>query len=79
MQSDRANHLFQPDSKLEDVITRYYFDKELRLILFDAIETIEITLRTKMIYHLSQSYGGCGIVTRDCLLMSLFTHSTSKN
>ena len=46
MQSDRANHLFQPDSKLEDVITRYYFDKELRLILFDAIETIEITLRT---------------------------------
>ncbi len=58
MQSDRANHLFQPDSKLEDVITRYYFDKELRLILFDAIETIEITLRTKMIYHLSQSYGG---------------------
>ena len=36
MQSDRANHLFQPDSKLEDVITRYYFDKELRLILFDV-------------------------------------------
>ena len=28
------------------------------LILFDAIETIEIALRTKMIYHLSQSFGG---------------------
>ncbi|WP_443931590.1 Abi family protein, partial [Prevotella corporis] len=39
-------------------LTRYFFDKELRLILFDAIEAIEIALRTKMIYHLSQSYGG---------------------
>ena len=58
MQYDKTRHLFQPDSNLEDVVTRYYFDKELRLILFDAIETIEITLRTKMIYHLSQSYGG---------------------
>lgn len=58
MQYDKTRHLFQPDSDLQDVVTRYYFDKELRLILFDAIETIEITLRTKMIYHLSQSYGG---------------------
>ena len=28
------------------------------MILFDAIESIEIALRAKMIYHLSQSYGG---------------------
>jgi abortive infection bacteriophage resistance protein len=28
------------------------------LILFDAIERIEIALRTKMIYHLSMAYGG---------------------
>ena len=42
MQYDKTRHLFQPDSNLEDVVTRYYFDKELRLILFDAIETIEI-------------------------------------
>lgn len=30
----------------------------MRLILFDAIERIEIALRTKMIYHLSLRYGG---------------------
>ncbi|WP_301885674.1 MULTISPECIES: Abi family protein [Bacteroides] len=58
MQSDRINHTFLPNVYLEDVLTRYYFDKELRLILFDAIETIEIALRTKMIYHLSQAFGG---------------------
>lgn len=58
MQKDKEDHVFQTDSRFEDVIARYSFDKELRLILFDAIETIEIALRTKMIYHLSQSYGG---------------------
>lgn len=58
MQKDKENHVFQTGSRFEDVIARYSFDKELRLILFDAIETIEIALRTKMIYHLSQSYGG---------------------
>lgn len=58
MQQDKVNHVFQTGSRFEDVIARYSFDKELRLILFDAIETIEIALRTKMIYHLSQSYGG---------------------
>lgn len=57
MQSDRVNHAFQPDTYFEDVIERYNFDRHLRLILFDAIERIEIALRTKLIYHLSLSYG----------------------
>ena len=58
MQKDKNRHIFMEESRFEDVISRYFFDKELRLILFDAIETIEIALRTKMIYHLSQSFGG---------------------
>lgn len=58
MQKDRDHHIFMEESRFEDVISRYFFDKELRLILFDAIEAIEIALRTKMIYHLSQSFGG---------------------
>lgn len=57
MQKDRDHHIFMEESRFEDVISRYFFDKELRLILFDAIEAIEIALRTKMIYHLSQSFG----------------------
>ncbi|MDR1895332.1 MAG: Abi family protein [Prevotellaceae bacterium] len=58
MQTDRINHTFAPNSCFEDVIDRYNFDRQLRLILFDAIEFIEIALRTKLIYHLSQAYGG---------------------
>jgi len=51
-------HKLTPDTYFDDIIIRYNFDRHLRLILFDAIERIEIALRTKIIYHLSVSYGG---------------------
>ena len=57
MQSDTVNHVFHPNTYFETVIERYNFDRHLKLILFDAIERIEIALRTKMIYHMSLSYG----------------------
>ncbi len=37
------------------MIARYNFDCSLRLILFDAIEIIEVALRVKIINHLSQA------------------------
>ena len=58
MQDDVTSHTFKPNTYFDDVIDRYNFDRRLRLILFDAIERIEIALRTKMIYHLSMKYGG---------------------
>lgn len=58
MKNDFTLHTFKPGSYFEDIIERYNFDRQLRLILFDAIERIEIALRTKMIYHLSISFGG---------------------
>lgn len=58
MQNDYTNHILKANTYFEDIIDRYNFDRHLRLILFDAIERIEIALRTKMIYHLSISYGG---------------------
>ncbi|MGO1868489.1 MAG: Abi family protein [Sphingobacterium sp.] len=57
-QIDHKKHAFNPYTYFEDIIDRYNFDRHLRLILFDAIERIEISLRTKMIYHLSMNYGG---------------------
>ena len=53
MQSDKVNHIFKPNSTFENVISIYQFDRELRLLLFDIIERIEVALRTKMIYYLS--------------------------
>jgi len=65
MQNDRINHLFHPESFFEEVIERYNFDRKLRIILFDAIERIEIALRTKMIYHMALSYGAIWYKQRD--------------
>lgn len=56
MQQDKENHLFKPNSKFADVIALYNFDRELRVVLFDVIEKIEISLRTKLIYHLSHEF-----------------------
>ncbi len=56
MQDDKVNHIFKPNSKFCDVIALYNFDRELRLLLFDIIEKIEISLRTKLIYHLSHEF-----------------------
>ena len=53
MQEDKENHIFKPNSKFKDVVALYNFDAELRILLFDVIEKIEISLRTKLIYHLS--------------------------
>lgn len=56
MHQDKENHLFKPNSKFADVIALYNFDRELRILLFGVIEKIEISLRTKLIYHLSHEF-----------------------
>lgn len=57
MQDDKINHHFKADSFFEDVIDLYNFDRHFRLVLFNAIERIEIALRTKLVYHLALTYG----------------------
>lgn len=57
MQDDKINHHFARGSYFEDAVDLYNFDRHFRLIVFNAIERIEISLRTKLIYHLSQNHG----------------------
>ena len=57
MESDHVNHTFKPGSKIEDAISMYYFDKELRSLIFNAIQTVEVSLRSKMIQIASVNYG----------------------
>lgn len=51
MLADKNTRVFKPNSTFENVIDIYNFDKELRLLLFDVIESIEIALRNKLIHH----------------------------
>jgi abortive infection bacteriophage resistance protein len=56
MQYDKELHLFKENSRFEDAVSLYCFDGELKILLFDVIEKIEISLRTKLIYHLSHEF-----------------------
>jgi abortive infection bacteriophage resistance protein len=48
---------FKPGITFNDVLDLYIFDRKLRLLIFDAIEKIEIALRAQIIYHLSIEHG----------------------
>lgn len=56
-ESDHDSHQFYDDVSFEDVLNLYVFDREFRLLLMDAIERIEVSVRTQFAYHLSQKYG----------------------
>ncbi|GIU51738.1 ABC transporter permease [Shewanella sairae] len=56
-EQDHASHTFQANTKFEDVLNLYIFDRELRLLMLDAIERFEVSLRTQIAYSLSHSYG----------------------
>ncbi len=56
MYTDKQLHNFKKNSRFEDAIALYNFDHDLRMLLFDIIEKIEISLRTKLIYHLSHEF-----------------------
>lgn len=53
MQADKTLHTFKPNSTFENVLNIYNFDRELRILIFDVIERVEVGFRTKLIYHLS--------------------------
>ncbi len=48
---------FKEGTTWDHVYDLYKFDRKLRLLIFDAIERIEIALRTQVIHQLSHKYG----------------------
>ncbi len=53
----RLTEKFQQGTALSDVLAFYEFDRKLRLLVMDAMERIEISIRTNVTYHLSTKYG----------------------
>ncbi|MFW6351041.1 MAG: Abi family protein [Bacteroidota bacterium] len=50
-------HPFNKEISFEGIIELYVFDRRLRLLVFNAIEKIEIALRTKIVYEFSLTKG----------------------
>ena len=57
LQRNRISHTFIPGTDFDQVIELYNFDRELRLLLMDAIERIEVSFRAIMINIMCASYG----------------------
>ncbi|MGP0014472.1 Abi family protein [Pseudomonas sp.] len=55
-EDDHAKHRFRAGTSFEDVLNLYVFDRELRLLLLDAIERIEVSVRTQWAYQLAHSH-----------------------
>ena len=51
-------HPFIKEVSFEQIIQLYIFDRRLRLLVLNALEKIEVALRTHIIYNYSQEHGG---------------------
>lgn len=51
------NNQFRSGTKFQDVLDLYIFDRELRLLVFDAIERIEVSVRSQLAYQLAHLHG----------------------
>ena len=41
------DHAFREGARFEDVLTLYVFDRQLRLLMLDAIERVEVAIRAQ--------------------------------
>ena len=57
MESDKATHRFKINSTFENAVQLYNFDSELRKIIFNALQHIEVAIRAKVIQNFSINYG----------------------
>jgi abortive infection bacteriophage resistance protein len=63
---ESSRHSFISDVRFEDVIDLYHFDRSLRSIIDEALEIVEVSLRSTTAYHLGHTYGA-------------FAHTDPKN
>lgn len=54
---NHGNHTFRPGTRFEDVLNLYIFDRQLRLHAIDAIERVEVSIRSTWAYHLADQHG----------------------
>ena len=59
-QPNTSTHTFIENTAFDDILRLYVFDRELRLLLLDAIERIEVALRAQLANTLAEHYGPHG-------------------
>ena len=59
------NHFFQDRTEFDEVYSLYVFDRRLRVLLLEAIERVEIALRTHWAQVLAEKYGSHAYLSED--------------
>lgn len=57
LQFQSVKDTFNPGTHFQDVLNLYRFDRELRQLVFGAIEQIEVALRSRIVHILAHKYG----------------------
>ena len=57
LEADRQQHTFKPNSRFSQIMSLYRFDEELRMLLFSAIQHIEVAVRARMIRIFAERHG----------------------
>lgn len=52
-----GEHRFKPDTHFQDALSLYIFDRRFRLLVLEAIERLEVSVRTRFAYVLANKYG----------------------
>ncbi|MEQ1908960.1 MAG: Abi family protein [Vicinamibacterales bacterium] len=53
----QADEAFVPGTSFETIWDRYVFDRQLRLLVMDAIERVEVAVRTALVHELAMTHG----------------------
>ena len=59
-----GDHAFREGSAFEDVVTLYRFDQQLRRIVLDGIEPVEVALRAQWAHHMATDHGPHGYLDK---------------
>lgn len=57
MEQDTVTHQYKSGASFGKAVSLYLFDTRLRMLIFSAIQQIEVSLRAKIINHFSLSHG----------------------
>lgn len=60
-EQNTTTHQFRPNVTFDDVLNLYLFDRNLRLLLLEAISRVEVSVRSQWAYHFSANpFGAFG-------------------
>lgn len=53
-------HRFRDGARFSDALALYVFDRQLRLLVMDAVERVEVAIRAGWAHHMAMTYGAHG-------------------